>query len=111
MKGHENGSSQEWSGVSKLTPEIIELFGHTQKQSFEEGLEELQRDNSRLVREVIIQAEIHSNTISEKRASIEGALFMVALNRFAEQYENFQAAMRDDDPTDDDDGGALRPSA
>lgn len=114
MKGHEANDKHKWSGVSKLTPELIELFRSTQEQSFEEGLEDLQRTSPRLVREVIIQADIHSHgNIQEKRAYIEGALFIVAINRFAEQYELFKAMYGHDGPSSSgvDGDEVLPPSA
>lgn len=111
MDKHGDDSDRNWSRISKLNPELIELFRRTQPQSFEDGLDDLRAVNYRLLRELIVQAELHSRTIQEKRAYIEGALFIIAINRFAEQYEQFKASYEPPETASaDGDGEALPPS-
>jgi hypothetical protein len=103
---NESQSSDAFSGIPKVTPDMIRAF-KSLPESLEDQFNELRRDNPELAREVFIDAHNSSGAdMDKKRAFASGALFMYGLIKFDKQYRLLESLFNE--PTIVDDGDEVQ---
>lgn len=94
------------AGVPKVTPETVRAYKN-RPHDFEKAYRILRRENPVIAQELLVSAERATDTISEKQAFAEGALFVYSLISLGIQAQRLEELFTA--PANDGVGGVDQP--